>query len=541
MRKIQNEGEIAGFMSLATTVFLLPFLLFSMHAGGLADHFSKRGVLMVSKAAETAVMLFCMAGIVIFEDFSYLLVYLLFGLFFMGAQSTYYSPAKFGILPELLPEKLLSWGNGVFELSGMIAIILGSISGAECVGFFEGRLHLAPALFAVAAALGLLATWFVPHVAAAAPSRPIPINPLIALREQASHLIRNRILFLTLIAVVFIWSLGVLFQLNMALYAKDDLGFDERHTAIPMGIVAVGVGLGTMLAGLVSGKTIEVGLVPIASVGVALASVVLSFTAGSFIVTFAAVAMLGVFAGLFIVPTHALLQEESPTEHKGGIWAATNLLQTVGMLIAAEIFALLHGIVHLSAPQVFFACGWGILGLAMLLLFLLPESLGRMAAWLRIFLAYRGDIRGQHHVPAQGPILFLIAGPPQRQFYLLMAGTRRFVRFVLPQALLRGLFSSVLGRTLNAIRIEPAAEAAIRQEAAAALRKGHTLAIFSDGTAEEPTLSSHALSELLGEAAAPVIPVVLQKDGKRFLLRFEPSWDRNEPPEALLERLRDQW
>ena len=524
MQEVGDERKVAEIMSLATTVFLLPFLLFSMHAGSLADHFSKRPVLMVSKAAETGVMLFCMMGLLVTEDFSFILVYLLVGLFLMGTQSTYYSPAKFGILPEILPEKLLSWGNGIFEMSGMIAIILGSVMGAECVGLFAGRLYLAPVLFAGVAALGLLATWFVPPVPAAAPSEPIKINPLEPVVEHASRLFRNRILFVTLLSVVFIWSLGVLFQLTIALYAKETLLLPERHAALPMGVIAVGVGIGTVLAGFLSGKTIEVGLVPMASLGIAFSSLVLYFTGHSIALTFGAVAFLGICAGLFIVPTHALLQKDSPTDKNGGIWAATNLLQTIGMLFAAQTFVFLRGVLRLSPPEIFLTCAGGIFVLACLLAAFMPETVGRMLGWLKITAGPRVNLEGQDHIPPQGPILFIVRGASPRNFHVLLAGTRRFVRFVLPHEELTGFCARLIARTLRAIPIEGGPGSTTSTEILKALEKGEAVAVFTpDG--REDTDPAEIVANDFGlnpeDIPAPVVPVTFEENREEYRLEFK--------------------
>lgn len=541
MKELQEERAVAEVMSLATNIFLLPFLLFSMHAGALADHLSKRSVLMGAKGMEVVLMAACMAGFLMGGSFSFILGFLLVALFFMGSQSTYYSPAKFGILPEILPEKLLSWGNGIFELSGMVAIILGSVAGAWFVGVFEGRLYLGPAVFTCAAVLGFAATCFLPRLPAAAPTAPMKFNPLSGLVTHAGKLARNRILLLTLLAVVFIWSMGVLLQLNIALYARENLGLPVHYTAVPMGIVAVGVGLGTLAAGFLSGKTIEIGLVPIGSVGVAAASMCLFLTTGSMLLSLLMVCMLGFFAGLFIVPTHALLQEESPLEDKGGIWAATNFLQTVGMLLAAEVFAVLHGPVALGSPEVFLVCGLGTLLISVGFLFLLPEALGRMTLWFSTRVSCTLEVEGQAHIPTHGPLVFLIGGPPRREGYLLLLGTRRFVRLVLPVAVSRGLLMRSLTRNLRAFRVQGSptgGEAdALVPRVTTALAKGAAVGVFAGGSGRDEgtvNLPREAIAAILRQGGAPVVPVAIDSEGSRVAVSFSPPREAAEVAEELL-------
>jgi acyl-[acyl-carrier-protein]-phospholipid O-acyltransferase/long-chain-fatty-acid--[acyl-carrier-protein] ligase len=541
MQQIHDQREENKIMAVATVAFLLPYILFSMHAGSLADHYSKRNVLMVAKAAESAVMLFCMVGLFLGASFTVTMAWLLVGLFLMGAQSTYYSPPKFGILPEMLPEKFLSWGNGIFEMTGMLAIILGTVLGAECVGFFKDNLYLAPGVFAVLAALGLVATWFVPRVPAASPLSTAALNPFRALRNYTKRLAASRILLLTVMCIILIWSLGVLFQLTMAKYATDSLGFKERHMAWPMAIAAVGVGIGTMLAGLLSGKTIEVGLMPIGSFGMAVSSILLFFSPGNFAFTCAAIISLGASAGLFIVPAHAMLQEESPVEYKGGVWAATNLIQTFGMLAAAGSFAFLLNVLELTPAQLFLYGGLGVLVFTLLFMILLPESLGRLAAWLRIYLVRRVHVHGQNNVPVQGPVLFLVRGEPTKYFYALLAGTRRFVRFVVPDEYVRPPLIGFMARRLGAIRFGPSGAGGSPEEATAAhvrdaLSRGDSVAVYAtaDGTV---SLSPRTVADLLKTIPVPVVPVTLKKKRRTFTLLFETPWDRTDTAEALLERL----
>jgi acyl-[acyl-carrier-protein]-phospholipid O-acyltransferase/long-chain-fatty-acid--[acyl-carrier-protein] ligase len=112
-----------GYLSLTGIVFIVPYLLFSGYAGDLADRFGKRGVVVVTKALEIAVMVLALVGFLIGD-----IVLLLAVLFLMATQSTFFSPAKFGLLPEMLPPGQLAQANGTLEMARYVAVILGSIS-----------------------------------------------------------------------------------------------------------------------------------------------------------------------------------------------------------------------------------------------------------------------------------------------------------------------------------------------------------------------------------------------------------------------------
>jgi acyl-[acyl-carrier-protein]-phospholipid O-acyltransferase/long-chain-fatty-acid--[acyl-carrier-protein] ligase len=538
VKKLQDRDQVSYVISLAPALFLLPYLFFSMHAGSLADHFSKRTVLMWSKAAEALILAIAVMGFLTQSDFVLVCSFLLAVLFLLGIQATYYSPAKFGVLPEILPERLLSWGNGVFEMTGVLAIIAGCASGPSFVALPEKHYYLAPLVFTLAALLGLLATWFVPRLPPAAPNMPMRINPLSDLLTYGGRLVRHRVLTLTLLAVVYMWSLGLLFQLNIAMYAKEALRLDEANLGLPMAMVAVGIGIGNVAAGYLSGKTIEIGLVPLASVGMALFSAALYFTAGSMPLTFVCIGILGCFAGLFIVPTHALLQEESAVEDKGGIWAATNFLQTVGMLLASGFFALLCAL-GLTPPAIFLVCGIGTLVASFFIVLILPEALGRMILWAKGKALFRVQVGGQEHVPAHGPILFVVNGPPALEGFLLLAGTRRFVRFALPPESASTFLLRTFARSLKAIWLPSPSLADLDQKALEemenALRSGDSVAVFAGAPSAGP---AGGLAALVKKGLAPVIPVQverLENDSPRqsLLILFEPALGHLDLTEVL--------
>ena len=114
-------------------LFAIPFLLFSMTGGFLADRFSKRSVTIGTKLFEIAAMLF---AIFAFHQGNPYLAYAV--IFLASTQAALFGPSKYGLLPELLPPELLSWGNGVLELTTFLAIISGTVAGSFLAQQFHG-------------------------------------------------------------------------------------------------------------------------------------------------------------------------------------------------------------------------------------------------------------------------------------------------------------------------------------------------------------------------------------------------------------------
>jgi acyl-[acyl-carrier-protein]-phospholipid O-acyltransferase/long-chain-fatty-acid--[acyl-carrier-protein] ligase len=201
IRTVTETSRRDFLVALAGALFLGPYLFFSTHAGCVADRFSKRHVLLVSKCTEVGIMAL---GIAVFElrreDF---LPWLLALLFLLGCQSTYYAPAKYGILPQLLPVSLLSWGNGLLEFTGFLAIIAGTIAGAHFVGWFDGAYHFALLVFTAVAVFGVAASLWVPRVPAIAPQRRLQLNPCPLLARHGRLLLRHRGLLFSILGVVF--------------------------------------------------------------------------------------------------------------------------------------------------------------------------------------------------------------------------------------------------------------------------------------------------------------------------------------------------
>src|SRR6516225_3527 len=155
-----RELSIVGF------VFILPFLLFSGYAGQLADVYSKRTVLVVSKSLEIVA---ASIGLIAFLAGHLNLTYAV--LFLIALQATFFSPAKYGILPEMLPDRDLSRANGLLEMSTFVAIVAGTAIGSYMFEYLEDRLWIVGLAVLAIALIGTGLSLRIPHVAPAAPGR----------------------------------------------------------------------------------------------------------------------------------------------------------------------------------------------------------------------------------------------------------------------------------------------------------------------------------------------------------------------------------
>ena len=133
--------EAKDLQSEAMIVFATAFLLFSGIAGYLADKTSKRTIIITSKFAEIIVMFVGMIGFYYYESFG--IKGMMVILFFMGLQSAFFGPAKYGILPEMLREDDLPRANGVILMLTFLAIIFGAALAGVLLDVLGERVWLA--------------------------------------------------------------------------------------------------------------------------------------------------------------------------------------------------------------------------------------------------------------------------------------------------------------------------------------------------------------------------------------------------------------
>ena len=163
-----SQGGKEGVL-LIGALFSLPFVLFSMMGGYFADRFSKRDVTIGTKVFEVAVMLLALIGLATDS-----LAIKVVAVFLMSVQSAIFGPSKYGLLPELLPEKRLSWGNGILELGTFSAIISGTIMGGLLAESLQGRQYFSGLILIGLALFGLVTSLGIKKVPPADPEKQLP-------------------------------------------------------------------------------------------------------------------------------------------------------------------------------------------------------------------------------------------------------------------------------------------------------------------------------------------------------------------------------
>ena len=313
-----NPGELQSLAQFETTLALsvltLPLILVSLPAGVLADRLSKRTIIVSMKGAEIGLMAAVTAFLWLFPD-NIRLPLLVLGL--MGAQSALFSPAKFGILPEILPHERLSSGNAHLQMWSFLAIILGTAGGGFLLDQSGASVWLVGAVLTLSALTGFVFSRGIPAVP--------PARSEGGLREtlhSAWITIRSRrVLGLAVAGSAFFWTVASLLGNNILVYTRTVLRAPESMSGIPLAVLGLGVGIGSLLASRLSRRKVEYGLIPLGAVLMALASLASALFSPGFSILLVLMVILGVASGLLLVPLNSLIQWKSPAERRGGIIA----------------------------------------------------------------------------------------------------------------------------------------------------------------------------------------------------------------------------
>jgi acyl-[acyl-carrier-protein]-phospholipid O-acyltransferase/long-chain-fatty-acid--[acyl-carrier-protein] ligase len=475
-----SPDEEASKVRVVGLLFAAPFILFSMTGGFLADRFSKRSVTIGTKYFEIAVMVLAIAAFWLHS-----MPLSLVALFLASTQGALFGPSKYGLLPELLPETRLSWGNGVIELGTFLAAIAGTLAGAHLSEWFVGRQQYSGFVFLGLSGLGLLTSLGISRVPAANPAKQFQINFLGDLRAQVRRIRQDRVLHLAVLGNTYFFFLAALLQFVIVFYGRDVLALSAGKGSFLQAALAIGIGFGSLAAGYLSGGKIEYGLIPLGAAGITIFGFLLALPNLAFGAVLTLLAGLGFFSGFFIVPISALLQHRPEEQQRGGVLAAANLLSFVGMLAASLVYYVAERFLHFGSLAFFFWASVGTLGALAYVLWLLPDSLLRLLLWIATHTIYRLDLKGQENVPVHGGALLTPNHSSWIDAILLVCSTDRPIRFLMFKGVYDHPLIKPFAKILKFIPIAsdqgPREMIHSLREASDALRNGELVCIFPEG------------------------------------------------------------
>jgi 1-acyl-sn-glycerol-3-phosphate acyltransferase len=517
-----------ALVNLAGAVFIAPFVLLSATSGQLADKFEKSRLIRWIKLLEIAIMLVGLAGFWLRD-----LALLFTGLALMGVHSTLFGPVKYAILPQhLKPEELIG-GNGLVEMGTFVAILLGTIAGGLVVAIAGSGPVIAGAVAVGVAVIGYLVSRAIPHTPAVDPGLRINWNPFSETWRNLVLAQGNRVVWLSMLGISWFWFYGATFLAQFAGFSRDVLGGDEHVVTFLLALFSIGIGIGSLLCERLSGRRVELGLVPFGSIGLTVFAVDLWFSSrdlsasglAGLDVFFANPAhwhvaadlvLIGLFGGFYIVPLYALIQERSAPSHRSRIIAANNILNALFMVVSAGLaIGLLK--VGLSIPELFLVTALMNAAVALFIYGLVPEFLMRFLAWMLVHTFYRVDQKGLDNIPDDGGCILVCNHVSYVDAVVIAACVRRPIRFVMDHRIFRVPLLSFIFRTMGTIPIAPAKEDAGMKDrafaaAADALRGGELVGIFPEGKLTdtgELNPFRPGVQRMIATTPVPVVPMAL--------------------------------
>lgn len=532
------DPKLAGF--LIGGLFIAPFVIFSATSGQFADRLEKSWLIRRVKEAEIAIMLIAAAGFVLQVP---TLLYL--AVFLMGVHSTVFGPVKYSYLPQHLDTHEITGGNGLVEMGTFVAILVGTIGGGMLINQFGEHGAAAAAVVVLSVAIGgRIVAQFVPLSPAPDPGLRINWNPFTETWGNLKIARTSPAVFNSILGISWLWFFGSIFLTSFTPYARENLGGNEGVVTFLLAVFSVGIGAGSLVTERLSGRKVEIGLVPFGSLGMTLFAVDLYFAsrgfapmrdgalgdflkhAGAWRIVFD-LAALAFFGGLYSVPLYALIQSRAEKTHVARIVAANNILNAIFMVVASLMAGALLSL-GMTIPQLFLVTGILNALVALYIFRLVPEFLLRFIAWLLVNTLYRLRATHTDRIPEKGPAVLVCNHVSFVDAVVIMGQSPRPIRFVMDHRIFRIPLMNWFFRNAKAIAIAPAKEDPTMLEKAnqridAALADGDLVCIFPEGRITD-TGELHPFKQgvrrIVERNAVPVIPMALRGLWGSFFSRF---------------------
>ncbi|MDU9403757.1 MFS transporter [Pseudomonas sp. zfem004] len=551
--KLSLEGDRSIWVNLCALLFILPFFLFSALAGQFGEKFAKDRLIRAIKLAEIVIMAIGAIGFLTSH-----LELMLLTLFAMGTHSALFGPVKYSILPQALREEELVGGNGLVEMGTFLAILAGTIGAGVMMSSSSYATVVAGGVVGTAL-IGYLASRWIPRAAAAAPEMKLDWN----IFKQSWATLRLGLgqtpaVSRSIVGNSWFWFVGAIYLTQIPAYAKDWLHGDETVVTLVLTLFSVGIAVGSLLCERLSGRKVEIGLVPFGSFGLTLFGLLWWWHSGDVPAgaaphtwldllgmgqawwIMASIVGLGIFGGFYIVPLYALIQARTAEGERARVIAANNILNALFMVVSAIVTIVLLSLAKLSIPQLFLVVSLLNIAVNAYIFRIVPEFTMRFLIWLLSHSMYRVQHRELERIPDEGAALLVCNHVSFVDALLIGGAIRRPIRFVMYYKIYNLPVLNFIFRTAGTIPIAGRGEdEAIYERAFARIKQylaeGELVCIFPEGKLSadgEIDVFKGGVSRILSETPVPVIPLALQGLWGSFFSRdpnkgfFKRLWSR---------------
>ena len=410
---ILYKMAIAGgesLVALAGGAFILPYAALSATAGQLADQHDKARLIRIVKLYEIGLMVLAAAGFLIGN-----LPMLFAVLFGLGVQATFFSPLKYGILPDHLVEAELVRGNALIEAGTFGGILVGTIAGGALILLDAGPV-IVSGLGIIMALIGAFAGYKVLPAPSKTVPTPVPWNVIretVALVKSARP---NRPVWLSILGLSWFWTIGATLLAEFPVVAKNTLHADSQVVTLLLTVFAVGVGTGSILCGRLLKGEVSARHVPFAALGLSLftwdfahtcaaagdlatiVDVLRSFAGWHM---FGDLFLLAVCGGIFSVPLYVILQERSDPSRRSRMVAANNVMNA-GFIVAGAVVTGALAALGVAGTTILALAAAANLVVAVQICRLLPQEMFRSILRWYFQTFHRAEIVGMEHALAVG-------------------------------------------------------------------------------------------------------------------------------------------
>ncbi len=548
--------EPSLFVNLAAGLFILPFFLFSAHAGAIADNSDKSVLIRRLKLLEVTIMV---GAAIAMMMSSYLILLAL--LFLMGSQSAYFGPVKYSLLPQALKEEELVSGNAWVEIGTFIAILIGTLSAGLIVGYEESPL-IAACIVVVIAILGYVSSRGIPPLPPLRKPEPVSFNPLVGTLRVIKQVKIQPEIWNAILAISWFWFLGATYLTQFANFAKIYLYADATVVSLLLALFSVGIAIGSFICERISFGRVELGVLPFGVLGLTIFGFDLMWALpnvpvdANFVYGITAfisdsqhyrlmfdLAMIGVSGGLFIVPLYAFIQTRADKDSCAQAIAANNIINALFMVGSAILGIVLLSVLEWSIPQLFTLLAGLNLLVAIYVYAKVPEFAQRFISYVLSHILYRVHVSGRHHIPQQGAAVIVCNHVTYMDALVVMGASTRPTRFVMDKSISEIPLLKYLFRHAGVIPICSPKQCENTYNQAferihEALNNGELVCIFPEGR-----LTSNGeigefrpgINKILERNPVPVIPMALNglwgsyfshKDGHALTTRPKRFWSK---------------
>jgi acyl-[acyl-carrier-protein]-phospholipid O-acyltransferase/long-chain-fatty-acid--[acyl-carrier-protein] ligase len=513
---LQGIGESHKILATTGAIFVLPFLLFSAMSGTLADRFSKRNIIVLTKALELIVMA---CGVISFAYHSPLGLYAT--LFLLATQSALFGPSKYGILPEIVSTDRITRANGLMTSFTFLAIILGTFIASFITDVTGRNFILGSLLCTVLSLIGVITSIGIEYTPPSGSEKKVDARFLQEIYKTLKLARTVPSLLPAILGSAFFLFLGAFLQLNIIPFAVYSLSLTDVQGGYLFLLTALGIGTGSVIAGKISGKTVELGLVPVAAAGITVGLFLLDFFSGQLLPVIGLVTIIGVLGGIYEIPLDSYIQVAAPNTSRGQIVGATNFLSFIGVLLASAAIYMITEVFNLQADKGFTIMGFLSLGIFVTFSFQFFDYLTRFIGMILSRLHFRTTFAGLENIPDL-PVIYVCKHTAWNDTLLLLGSQRRRMRFFIEEEQKHSKWMRRFYLFLRVVFIPPIEPLENNPNCLLAIRKtlekGISVCIFVDNmdvlSEIEKLKQSELFLETLKDLNCPLIPVVIDKGQK---------------------------